>query len=82
MSTGHAYGTHLWDQIPASSTHTVPDWATAVSIVQPTTILTWLDALLVAVGTCAGTYQPRPARGVYLRTGRDTARVLFHGSKR
>ncbi len=81
MSTGFAYGATLWVQIPAQTAQVVPDWATAVTIVSPSGILTWLDALLVAVGTCTGNYQPRPARGVYLRTARDAARVLFHRSK-
>jgi len=81
MSTGTADGGTLWVRIPANTHTVVPDWATAVSILSPTAQTTWLDALLVAVGTCGGRYQPRPARGVYLGTGRDAVRVLFHRGK-
>ncbi len=83
MAHGNAYGGHRYVRIPSMSNTTVPDWATAVTVLRPTTPATWLDALLVPVGTCTGTYQPRPARGVYLRnTGRDASTVLFHWSRR
>jgi hypothetical protein len=82
MSTAVPYGGERWTHVPGMSNVVVPDWAQAVTVLEPGTPATWLDALMVAVGTCQGTYQPRPARGVFLRNnGRTAFDVVFHWSR-
>lgn len=87
-ASAFAYGGTLWQQIPVGGQILVPDWAGAVSILDAAHITTpgaavvcsWLDAIAAVVGTCTGTYQPRPRRAVVLRNdhGQNAANVIFH----
>lgn len=83
-----AYGGTLWQEIPADSAILVPNWAGAVTILDAVsvtnppaaTVCSWLDFLGAVVGTCIGTYQPRPRRATALRNDNEQSavNVLFH----